>query len=251
MNNNLILYSKFSSNCEKLLNIINNNSNIPELSKLKLISIDSKKMRYKIKENNINIVPTLLILSGKKLIKKIEGINVIVWIDNIIKNYQKINKKMYKEIETELNKEFTSKIDIERNKIEDSLKNQLSKVYEQKFNNHLQTNLSNKLNEQKIYYEEIIQKIKMQQENVLQEKLQEQEEKLQEYFNIEKQKLTEKIIKENYYKRLEKNPTNNNTRQININNLENRENGKKLNEKDRKSHELLEQAKQIQQERKI
>jgi hypothetical protein len=86
--NNVLLYSKFSPNCEKLFSLINAIPDFLQYFRIVPICIDNQAVRNKILQEGkimVNYVPTLLIMMGNGTIEKYEGEYVFEWVREKIK----------------------------------------------------------------------------------------------------------------------------------------------------------------------
>ena len=80
---NIILYSKYSKNSQKLNKIISENFDNKILSQIILICIDNKNIKEKVREH-ISIVPCLIKTNNNVISEKISGNNLIKYILKII-----------------------------------------------------------------------------------------------------------------------------------------------------------------------
>ena len=98
MNNNIIkmepqfsvlLYSKYSNNSDKLMNIITT-SGVDFKSILQFLCIDNEKIRNQIVQNqdiDVSSVPCILLIFSDGLIEKYDGIKAFQWVEDIIKQH--------------------------------------------------------------------------------------------------------------------------------------------------------------------
>ena len=83
MNNNfnILLFSKYSNNSKRLLELLQSN-NIVEQLNLNLLCVDNETVRQRIKLSDVEItnVPCLLVVVNKIQIEKYEGQQLQEWI---------------------------------------------------------------------------------------------------------------------------------------------------------------------------
>lgn len=94
MNRIIILYSKYSNNCKKLMDIVRNTIINFENTELSNICIDNKDIRKKILKSKtllVKAVPCILILYPDGGVEKYEGGTAFRWVEEII------NKKKQQE----------------------------------------------------------------------------------------------------------------------------------------------------------
>jgi hypothetical protein len=84
----VLLFSKYSSNCKRLLDIIN--SGRVDFSPLQRLCIDNADVRARIKANKqleINIVPCILSVYPNGVVEKYEADHAFDWVEDIIKRF--------------------------------------------------------------------------------------------------------------------------------------------------------------------
>ena len=87
----ILLYSKYSSSCTKLLEALSNCPvDIYNLIGINNLCIDSEQIRKQILESKniiINSVPSILLIYPNSKIDKLEGQSVYNWIDNNVQKF--------------------------------------------------------------------------------------------------------------------------------------------------------------------
>ena len=95
MNRIVILYSKYSHNCKKLMDMVRNTITNFENTELSNICIDNKDIRKKILKSKtllVKAVPCILILYPDGGVEKYEGGTAFRWVEEIIKNKKQQEK---------------------------------------------------------------------------------------------------------------------------------------------------------------
>ena len=95
MNRIIILYSKYSQNCKKLLSMARNTITELENVELSNICIDNKDIRKKILKSKtliVKMVPCILVLYPDGGVEKYEGGTAFRWVEEIINNTKQQSK---------------------------------------------------------------------------------------------------------------------------------------------------------------
>lgn len=87
----VFIYSKYSANCKKLLDLITSSGvDFETTVRLTVLNCDNKKARERITRNKnieVTIVPCILVVYGGGSVEKYDGTYAFNWVENIIQKY--------------------------------------------------------------------------------------------------------------------------------------------------------------------
>ena len=97
--NHILLYSKYSRSCLRLLDMVDELNNIVQLS---LVCIDNKEIRKQVcssKMFEITKVPCMLIVGQDGTVEKYEGEKVFLWMNEVMENVKKAQPQIQSRIQ--------------------------------------------------------------------------------------------------------------------------------------------------------
>jgi hypothetical protein len=118
-NISILMYSKYSQQCIKLIELINKD-NFLEATKLKLVCIDNEKIRKRIlksKKIKVNSVPCMLLFFSNGNVEKHDGVNLFNWVYSTI---EKINPSIQKQPIIQQN-QIRKSVDTKKQKINETI----------------------------------------------------------------------------------------------------------------------------------
>jgi hypothetical protein len=86
----VFIFSKYSSNCKKMFDMLKNSRLQPETIKLQMLCVDNDQVRKRILSNNqidIKTVPCILSVFNNGAVEKYESQHAFAWVENMINKY--------------------------------------------------------------------------------------------------------------------------------------------------------------------
>lgn len=87
----VLLYSKYSPNCKKILDLINGGTvDFTSTVRLQLLCVDNPKVRERVCKNNqidVTIIPCILSIYANGGVEKYDGAYAFKWVENILESF--------------------------------------------------------------------------------------------------------------------------------------------------------------------